>query len=70
MDNTYRTEYTGMEIPEYTHQSYAGPSDYYRHRETYLRTDNVNPPMIHVTPDYGPNSLPIAGSKSAPRKFR
>ena len=53
-----------------SHFTQAGPSENFRPTETYLRTDYHNPPMIHITPDYGPNSLPIAGSKAAPRKFK
>ncbi|KAI0083412.1 hypothetical protein BDY19DRAFT_998594 [Irpex rosettiformis] len=37
--------------------------------ETYIRTHMQSPPTIQVIPDRGPNSLPIAGSKSAPPKF-
>lgn len=37
--------------------------------DTYIRTHSRSPPLIQVLPDIGPNSLPIAGTKSAPPKF-
>ncbi len=38
-------------------------------QDTYIRTYAKAPPTIQVIPDHGPNSLPVAGSKSAPPKF-